>query len=757
MQSTDFLHKVVRCLLYLIAGAMPLFFLPFTLEVLELNKHFFLYGFVLIAVLLWLLDGSMRKKFVINRTPFDIAIGVYLLAVLISGIFSTDRVMSFLGDYNTIQVGVLPLLFLIAYIFLLVQTCKSERQLLMVLGTFYCASGLAALIFFLGRWNLFSLSQFGVTIQNTVSLSNAEFGLLLSLLLMVSCTILMFKKDSFLIDVWSSVIGLIAIVDIISLGFKSVYILLAIGLAIILAFVLTRADSLRLGWITAVFAMLIASVLFIFLGSPRFTIMKSIPLEISLGVSESGSIAWNALTSGTKNFLFGSGPSTFVYDFSKFKPLEMNTNPIAWKVRFGKPYASVISIVAETGVVGTLAFLFMALITFGHIGMLWMKSISEKQKDTTWNPSSMLMTVVSPVWLTLFIALFFVHISITLWFLFWLLTGTTAAYVLMIKNDSEPLVISLKSSPQYVLATSFAVVILFACGVLFGVFAGRFYAAEVQYMHAIKSAKSPVEQITMLKNATELNSYNPRYFLGLAQAFLNEARRTTGDANAKPEFISSLVASAVNAAHDATTISPRNVATWETLSTMYLNASSFVPNIGQYNSSALESAVALEPTNPELRLRLGSAKYGEGKKSEAKEQFNEALRLKVNYLDAYIALAQYYDGEGDFDRSLIELQKGLGYGGRQDPNYLFQIGRVHFNRNKQGDWDIARASFALALQINPNHTNSLFSAGVLADRQGRRDEAISYFESVVKLDPKNPSIETVLKRLRQLKAVQDNQ
>lgn len=745
--NSTVLEKVVRISLFLTAALIPLFFLPFTLEVLELNKHFVLYTLVIIALLLWLLDAALRKKIVVRRVPFDLCVAGYGALMLIAGIFSIDRGMSFIGDYNNLQVGVLPLLFLLAFVFLITQSLRNVKELTWLLYIFLGATTVSGILFLLQRFAAFSLTRFGVTITNTVSISNAEFGVLMAMVLLSSILILIAKKDQLFLDVYFAICALVSTMVIISIGFKTVFIILAIGIVCILALVLTNIEQLRLSVVTSSFALLVITVLFIFLGSPSFLRMN-LPVEVSLGIKESISIATDTMTSGIKSFLIGSGPATFVYDFSQYKPVTLNTNPIAWRIRFAEPYASAVAIITETGVVGALSFLFLILVVLGYLGTLWLAEANDKQKLSAWTENRTLLFLVAPLWIVLIITIFLSQLSLTLWFLFWMLTGVIASY-LSLRREESFFIISLKSSPQYVLVTSFTVVLLFAGGVVFGVFAGRFYAAEVAYTRALKQAKSPNEQIALLTNATKLNGINPRYSLGLASAYLFQARRLSGDAKATPELINAQVAAAVNAAKKATDIAPNNVATWQTLSEMYINALPIEPGIAVWLSKSLSRAVELEPSNPFLRLQLGQAKLREGKRSEAKDEMSRAIELKQDYLEAYIDLARFYEGEKDYDKALAELQRGLGFGGVSNSNFMYEAGRLLFNRNKGNDWEIATASLVSALQLNPNNIDALFTLASLTDKQGNKTEALKLFQAVLE---RVPNDERVKKRVKQLSA-----
>lgn len=746
MHTIPQIRTAIRYILVGLAVLLPLFFLPYTLEVLELNKHFLLYAGVLIALMLWLLEGAITRKFRIVRSAFDVYVLGFLTIVFVSGLFSVDRTLSFIGDYNNIQVGVLPLLFLCLYAFLVTQVFENCRSYLSILYGFAIGGGVSALWFAFDKLGYFGFTSFGVRFSNTVSVSNSEFGIFLVLLVLGAVAMLSLRKHNILLDILTGIVGAVAFVVLLSLGFTITYVMLVIGLGLLLAFMLTYVDFLRMPWITVTFGLVVLSVLFIFLNTPRI-LSFDLPVEVSLGVGTSYSVAWDTLTDNTKQFLLGSGPSTYVYDFSHYRPEALNMNSFAWRVRFAKPYATAVSFVAELGVLGVISFVFLVLIALGFIGSRWLDSMGGKKEKPRFDERVAFVYIVAPLWLTTFVSFFFVHASIVLWFAWFAMLAMLSAA--LVKGHPKYLVISLKSSPQYVLATSFTVVLLFAGAIVFGVFAGRYYAAEMMYTKAQKSASSPAQAISMLSRAVQLNDESPRYRVALAQAFLNEARVVAGQADGSPDLITRLVASAIDEAKSATAIAPKSVNTWETLAEMYANAQSFAPGVNVWVARSYEKAVEFEPSNPLLRLALGRAKYAEGKNTEALDEFQESVALKPNYIEAYLQLSGYYEAEGDIASAVTELEKGLAVG-RQSDAYLFQLGRLYFNRAEEGDWDRALALFNASLALNPNNVNALFSTGLVFDRRGERSTALKFFEEVLKRDPTH---EAVVSRVKQLRAI----
>lgn len=729
--------------LLLTTALIPVIILPTTLEVLEISKHMVLYSGVLIALMLVGVDAAMQRRFVYRKHPFFMGMLAVAGATILSGLFSLDRMMSFVGDYNMLQVGVLPLLFLCIGGMLVAHLATTPRRVMTLVMTGVMSLTLAALSFLTRSFTHLDtyLKSLGVT--NIVALSTAEFAYLLVSIAIGCGVYLLFKRRSYLPDIAASVIGLLSLITAVSIGFTSVYVLLAIGLLLVLGIGIAHASTLRMSLVTTYFGILITTLLFIFLGAPSFT-QTTLPSEVSLGIRESASVSWDTVTSGIKPFLFGSGPATFVYDYSRFRPQYINNNSFAWQLRFSKPQSTAFSIFAETGFVGVIAYGFLLLVVLGFSGTLWM-SLRGTVREHPLVPFTVGLTLG---WTLIMVSLFLGSAGIVTHFLLWM--GLVAIGILctMITEGETPHTAwSLKSSPHYVLATSFGMVLLLALGVVYGVYAGRFYVAEMYYTQAVMGKASSGDALKLFAQAVSYNNQNPRYYLGLAQSYLAEAQRISADPSAPADVVTSLIAQAVNNAKLATQIAPNNAQTWELLVSMYATARTFAPSVDQWMLDALQRSVELEPQNPVSRVRLAYLLFNQGKKSEAKDQLLESLRLKPDYLEGIIGLAQVYEAENNLDTAITEMEQGMSLGGQQDSVYLFHLGRLLFNRNKTDDWKNSEIVLQASINLNPNNVNALYSLAVLYDKQGKTRDSLDLYKKTQKLDPHN---ETVNRRIKQL-------
>lgn len=746
------LHCVTRFCLYSAIFFIPIFYLPFTDEKLELNKYFLLYFLVFISLLCWLGRSLLKKSFEIRRTPLDIPLLAIWVLYFLAALLSQDRFLSFFGDFSFLGLSFFGLTVFLVFYFLIVQNLSKISQILGAVYLFLLGGTLSAAYFLFFTFKLFPwpdfLPQFGL-----VNGSNTLFGVYLAVMFVLSLALLTIKKKELVLDIFFLLCALTTLAVLVVLGFKLVWVITAAAIFLMLIFFLTYTDKVRTIWTSAAFALFVFSLLFVFLGAPKF-LTANLPLEVSLSPNVSWQIATDTIRAGAKNFLFGTGPGTFLFDFSQYRPVDFNNN-FAWNIRFRQSYNSAFDWIMTTGVLGALAMLFLILMVLGLIVSTWLKHLLElrgKKKSIENGEETAGLFHCSPLifwglvgaWLTLLIAFFLMSFGAAHWLAFWLLLGLiVGASAHLAKLELPMWRFSLKTTPQYALATSFGFILIFTAIIVVGIYLGRYFAAEVVFA---KSLNKPLDQrISDLSKAVEWSPHRILFQLTLADAFLNKASEIANKTNDINQ-VAPLVSSAVQAARNATDQSPNNVATWEYLSNMYGSARAFAPEANNWTIGSLEKAIALEPTNPTFYVALGNAKLLEKRYTEAKEDYDKAIALKPNLLVAYARLAFLEEMKNNINGSIAALEKGLNYG-LQDPGYVFQLGRYYFNRAQKGDYGLAEAAFRKALILQPNYSDALFALGLLYEKVNNTSAALEMYKKVLNLNPGNPDIKKKIDQL----------
>ncbi|KKR49130.1 MAG: Tetratricopeptide [Candidatus Magasanikbacteria bacterium GW2011_GWC2_40_17] len=740
------LNWLIKSIIYLLVFLVPLFFLPVTIEKLELNKYFLFYFLTLLAFLCFLGTVALKKGFEIKRTPLDIPLLLLWVILLVSSIASQDRYLSFFGDFGSLKISFIGFSLMLIFYFLVVQNFSQPRQILRLFYVFLASGFLAALFFLSGQWTFFSWQKNNFLPVNLISSSNVIFGFFVSLIFVLSLGFLAIKKKARLANYFIFFVFLISLIVLFILGFKFVWVIAAIGLLLIGVFFLSHLGSYHPLWTSLILFFLVAALLFSFFGEPGF-LSKKMPLEVSLSPLISWEISWNVLRDNAKNFILGSGPGTFVYDFSKYRPETMNYN-VMWNARFNQPYSSVFEFLATGGWLTFLMFLSVIFLILGFFISLWLKYIlrsknqrhlSEENFDGRENYEipPLFFWLVACAWLMILVSLFFINFGMVHWLAFWLFLALAInASVYLSRSPWSTLFVSLKTTPQYALVTSFVFILLFAILIILGVYLGRFYTGEVVFGQGL--SQDYEKRITYFSRAISYNQARSSFYLGLADSFLGRALELANQ-NGDKAVVSEYVASAVNAAKQGVNFSPNNVAAWEHLAAIYDSARPVAPEANAWVISSLEKALELENNNPAFYLSLGNAKLLDKRFSEAKEDFEKALKLKPDFLLVYIRLAFLYESQDNLNSSIATLEKGLSYG-VNNPEYLFQLGRYYFNRNGKGDYANAELALRKALSLNPNYSDALFALAYLYEKTGNKSVALELYKQVYELNPGNKDL-----------------
>ena len=749
-RSTKFLSWLSRFCLYLVIFLTPLFILPFTVEKFELNKYFLIEFLTLASLLSFLGRVVVLKNLSIKRTPLTIPLIFLWAALLLSSIFSLEPRLSFFGNFDQLGVSFFGLTALIVFYFLVLQHSDSFRQIMRFLYAVLASGTVAASYFIVRSTNIlqFPASPY-LPPANLLHATSSLLGVFLVVVLAIALGLLAMRRQS-VVATGLVILALLASgVALVLISFKVVLILIALALCLLLVFFLVDIEEVRRGWASLIFALLVATIVAIFLGTPAF-LRANLPGEVSLSQGVSRRIATSVLSSSLSSTLFGSGLSTFVYDYSRFRPTETNST-FVWSLRFSQPVSTATEWLTTAGSLGTLALIIL-LITIssltikswvGYIRALRNKWLANQELSAA---SPLLLWGISSVWLTMTVALFLVNFNAVLWMLFWLLSALLmAASVLMGDNPEASYNFTLRSTPQHALIVSFGFILVFASATVGGIFLGQAYAAEVFYAKSL--GKIGNERGELLQRAISFNGHRPIFHLALADTLLAAAVEQAQKNPNDPTAAYPGLRLAVNVAKQATEISPRNVATWEFLSAMYTNARVIAPDANQWSVSALEEALRLEPTNPMLYVSLGSAKMFDKDYIAAKSNFEKALEMKPDLLEGYVQLAALTGVAQNTSAAIAVMERGYANGGKDNAEFLVELGKYYFSRRASGDLALAELAFRSAVTVNPRSINAFFALATVSEVLGKKNLALDLYRQALSLDPGN---QEVAKKIRSL-------
>jgi len=304
----------------------PIFFLSTTTDAFVLTKQLILISLTSLALLIYgirtLIDGKLRLR----TSPFDVPVILLLLISLASAILSVNK-------YDAL-IAFAPLLFVGFLYFVIINTVRSQKQLLFLLSTLTLGAVLAALLTIFSFLKLYPLPFTYTHVQYFTTFgSQLDQALYFALVLPIagyfgygyinSANSGKKAETSFAAatpaEDRKKPSGMMGI-------FGIAFLVIAVALGLTVYWLLTSQHPLILPYATGLQTAFAA-------------------------ISQSGNVF--------KSLLLGSGFGTFINDFSQFKPASYNANQALWALTFFRSSSFALELMATTGLLGIVTFGFL--------------------------------------------------------------------------------------------------------------------------------------------------------------------------------------------------------------------------------------------------------------------------------------------------------------------------------------------------------------------------------------------------------------
>jgi len=355
----------------------------------------------------------VKKRLTLVRTPLDIPILIFMVLMILSTVFSVDRVSSLLGFYGRFSDNLVGILGLCIFYFLLVNNSgtvpsttslldkdvESQEQSLAsrskitksktnklkankLVSIFLASVGVAVAAAYFSIFGLWAkipwLSEhlprvMGLRTFNPVAGSleglaiflAAVVALVVGRILSRPRTVLATASQGqslVLILLLTASVFLLLIVD-----FWAAWVVLGVTMLALLLFAFwSRIFAARVNILLIPIILVLISCLGLAIetrtvlsATPQeqslSQVLANLPQEVILDYQTAGQVTLGAIK---KYSPLGSGLGTFSHDFSLFLPGEFNQNRF-WNIRFDKAPAHLLEMTATTGVLGLLGYLAM--------------------------------------------------------------------------------------------------------------------------------------------------------------------------------------------------------------------------------------------------------------------------------------------------------------------------------------------------------------------------------------------------------------
>mgnify|MGYP003971259499 FL=1 len=436
------------------------------------------------------------------------------------------------------------------------------------------------------------------------------------------------------------------------------FLITTLPISLVLAFK-TKASAKKMQYFLAA-GLTISAIILV-----GFQLLPNQQLAVTLLPKLAGwSIAIDTLKS---KVLFGAGPSNFINQFTRFKPISLNQTNL-WAVNFATSSNEYLHLLTTLGLGG--------LVTFGLMITGFLKLTKhEPGTRTTALQLALKLSVLTTLVLGLFIP-FTTLIWITLVSYLSLAVGLnkgktntskikdiilTISAITMVDSSQEVKVDTSTQTFPGILPWLLAVPTIIGIS-LVGFNVGKTYAAEIIFRNSLIAANQNLGgetynlQIKALNTQSSIDRYRVAYSntnFALANSLSQQGELTDQD----QQTVTQLVQQAVREARVATQINPLKASNWENLANIYRQLVNFAEGSDEFAIASYTQAIQLDPANPRLRLDLGGLLFSLEKFPEAEDRFLEAVQLKPDYANAYYNLAQSYKSQEKYLEAYQALQQ----------------------------------------------------------------------------------------------------
>lgn len=768
-----FLGKFVEWSILGLAFLMPLWFMTKTLDVLELNKQTLLVIVTMLALVAWLAKAMLEKSFRVTRSWLHLVVAFFGAGYLATSLFSVDRYLSLVGNFGQMQWAFATIAAFVFLYFLVVNTVDTTSKLYNVILAFLASSSVVSVLAIFQMAGIPLLKWLspvaGDVAFNTIGSANSlAMFLTVPLVLAASLTVYGCKDQTCVLGgvgkssmaakvlVWVTLAVSTVAIAIVDFWAAWAAILLGTLLTVVITMIRRRSIGRPVQLIIPGVLCALSIALLIWPTPVKF----NLPAEVSPSASHSWQIARDVLRDRP---LTGSGPGTWIYDYSHYRIPAVNLSQF-WTYRFERGVSSLFTLIAMLGLVGVSLWLILLL---SAIVKSAMHLVSEKNDDR-WQAY---LTVFAG-WATVTFTAFVYNYNVAHHFAFWILLGLLGALV-----ASGSTTVDARKSPILLTTVSVVFILLSVAGISTAWLAGQRLVADAKYSASVESYRTgkPIqESIAALESAVTLNKLNDVYFRNLSQAYLIQASQQMSSVPEadRAKTVNASIAKAIESARHAADLSPANVDNWSNLAVIYQSITSFTRGADEFALKNYQEALDREPNNPVFYNEIGKihilradayrtllSSTDEKAKTEAQnnikaeldkaaEQLNQSIQVKPDFAQAHYNLGILYERQGRLKDAITKLEQVLSINNK-DIGVGFQLGILYYRNNEK---DKALNLFEQIVALQPDYANARWFLSAMYEERGRFDDAIA---QVKKIEETNKGNTTVEQRIKQLITARD--
>lgn len=435
---------------------------------------------------------------------------------------------------------------------------------------------------------------------------------------------------------------------------------------------------------------------------------------------------------------FGTGPNTFTREWGLHKPLAVNQTQF-WNTNFPVGVASVPTSFITTGILGVLAWICFIGLALWTIIRLWI--VRREISDVA------LLISIAALYLLSFHLFSIPGAALSL--LAFLMLGLFLASATPQATPQHSF--SLRSSDWKSVTAGIALALFAVISLYVSVSLVRVLGSELMINRAISQYQSTSDAAVASEMITKAIRIHPSdrahraaVQLGLLRLQELNASANPDDQAAKDQLQATLEAT-IQHGLDAVELNSGDYQNWLELASLYAQLAG--ANVsGAYDNAraAFERAFAENPTSPTPLISLAQLEMLQNKPDAALGYLARAVELKPNFAAAYYLASQIYAAAGEFDLAITAAQEAVR-AAQDDSEAWYNLGAVSYAAKKYPE---AAQALEQALARQERFANAMYVLGLTYYELGRKNDALSQFEALAKLDPEQATVQQILANLR---------
>lgn len=463
----------------------------------------------------------------------------------------------------------------------------------------------------------------------------------------------------------------------------------------------------------------------------EFDIRPSWKTTVSLG---SESFAENGA-------IFGAGPGSFYYVWSKHLPESINTSAF-WLTDFFYGIGFVPTTIISTGILGAFAW----LLFFGVF--LWRGSLHLIRRGDVKKGD-----IAGYVRVTSFVAALYLWIttvimvpSPALLIFAGLFTGTFIASLGFNGDAKQFIQIQFRKNPQigFVSTLALTLIALLSIGGIFGLYTR--YSAEATYREAVVNREDIDASYALVSEAIEKNELDIYYRFKSnldAVRIQNLMAENRAPEEIREEFEGYLQDAIANGLK-ATKLDKRDYQNWSNLGNVY---QSIVPlGVEGAVDSALtqyDNALTYRPKSPSIYYAKAVLERSRGDNVKAREYIEKAITLRNQYTDAIFLLAQLQIEEEEVEQAINSV-KAITLFSPKNAVAHFQLGLLYYSEESFVN---AARSLERAVSIDGDYANARYFLALSYWKLGDDAKALEQFRKVQETNTENAELVKIIENL----------